>query len=274
MRKGKIFGLAVLLSVLLSVSFVFGLGIVDVSKLPWGSPSSTAGGGPGSTTVFVDPANITYETNMTGSFVTFHVNISDVTDLFTWQINMSWNPSILNVSDTVAGEFLLRTGSEHETAAFQIGYVINATDYDEGYTCMSESILGEVSGEGGGGRLVSIEFEVVGYGHTYLTISVSGNLTTTLLDNAGGTITFDTTDGYFRNTIPGDMVGDPPDYGPPDGDVDRYDFGEFMDAYPSIAGDPEYNILADLVGDPPDYGPPDGDIDRYDFGVFMDNYPT
>ena len=142
----------------------------------------------------------------------------------------------------------------------------------EGWALIMESTWGEYPvGISGSGWLANVTFQVLAYGATVLNIT---DPLTLLMDPLYNQIPCTIENGYFRNTIPGDMVGDPPDYGPPDGDVDRYDFGEFMDAYPSIAGDPEYNILADLVGDPPDYGPPDGDIDRYDFGVFMDNYPT
>jgi hypothetical protein len=78
----------------------------------------------------------------------------------------------------------------------------------------------------------------------------------------------DTTNNTFTNgtvtiTIPGDIDGD--------GDVDRYDFALFCDAYGSSVGDPNYNSLADLQGDTPG-SPPDGDVDSYDFGAFSDNY--
>ncbi len=71
-------------------------------------------------------------------------------------------------------------------------------------------------------------------------------------------------------TIPGDIQGDTGG-SPPDGDVDRYDFGAFSDAYPTSVGDPNYNSLADLTGDQPGT-PADGDVDRYDYGEFSDNY--
>ena len=207
MRERRIVGIAVLLSVLLSVSLAFGLGLVDVSKLPFVNTSPPAGGGPGPT-VFMDPVKIIDETKQAGSFVSFHVDISDVTDLYTWQLNVSWNPSILTVSDINAGEFLLRTGSTDKTAAYQLGYVVNATDYANGYACISESILGEVAGETGSGRLVSIEFEVVGYGCTDLNISISGDLPTTLLNSAGSGMTYTETGGYFRNKRTGDANAD------------------------------------------------------------------
>ncbi len=63
-------------------------------------------------------------------------------------------------------------------------------------------------------------------------------------------------------SITGDLVGDVSD-SPPDGDVDRYDYGAFADNYGHRFEAPPYHP-ADF-----DY---DGDVDRYDFGTFADNY--
>jgi hypothetical protein len=190
------------------------------------------------------------------------VNISDVIDLFAWQINISWDPSILNVSKSFAGEFLLRTSSESKTAAYQLGFVMNKTDNAVGYIAMGESILGGVPGINGSGRLVSIEFLVTGYGSTELTISLAGNLTTTLLnstvlpDGQPATIPFTKIDGYFSNKIPGDIDGDK--------DVDPDDFAIFAGAYGSVEGDPTYDPEADLDRD--------SDVDPDDFAIFAGNY--
>ncbi len=220
--------------------------------------------------VFVDPAMVCDETKQAGAVFAVDVNVSDATDLFAWQINMSWNPSILNLNSVVAGEFLLRTSSPNKTAAEVLGHVINATDDVQGYACVSESILGDVTGISGNGTLVSIEFLVVGYGSTDLNLSLSETLPTLLLDSTMDSLTFTVAQGYFSNVIPGDMQGDTAGT-LPDGDVDRYDFGAFADAYGSSMGDPNYNRLADLQGDTGGTLP-DGDVDRYDFGAFADNY--
>jgi len=143
----------------------------------------------------------------------FHVNVTGVSDLFTWQVNMTWDPSILNVSSIIPGEFLAL--SENQTSSEVLGLVIDFTNNAEGYTGMAESILGEVSGITGEGRLVSIEFLVVGYGSTDLNITASGTLPTMLLNSTGDSMAFTTilvtqyfTAGYFRNKGPGDVDGD------------------------------------------------------------------
>jgi hypothetical protein len=77
-----------------------------------------------------------------------------------------------------------------------------------GYGWVAETILGEYAGITGSGRLVTLEFKVVGYGCTSISFSVTGTLPTTLLNSAGATITFTTTGGYFRNKLKGDANGD------------------------------------------------------------------
>lgn len=186
---------------------------------------------------------------------TFHVNVTGVTDLYTWQVNITWDPSILNVSSIIPGEFLAL--SENQTSSEALGgVVINFTNNAEGYTGMAESILGNISGISGEGRLVSIEFLVVGYGSTDLFIKVTGTLQTVLLNSTGGAITYDKTDGYFRNTYAGDTDGDK--------DVDFDDFNTFLGSYLKTSANPGYDLEADF-----DY---DGDTDFDDFGMFLGNY--
>ncbi len=87
-----------------------------------------------------------------------------------------------------------------------------------------------------------------------------GNHTiTAVADNIPGeTATTDNTfvDGKVFVTIPGDINGD--------GDVDKYDFGDFALAYGSKEGEPEYIPGADLDED--------GDVDKYDFGSFAGKF--
>ena len=236
-----------LLGILLVISAPFATSIF-VNLMSSSATSST-------TTVFVDPLNLINETLQAGSKFTVHVNVSDVNDLFTWQVNMSWDSSILNVSRIIPGEFLARADNQTSSEALG-GVVINSTDNAQGYGLFAESILGDVAGISGNGSLVSIEFLVVDYGSTDLNISVSGTLPTVLLDSASGTITYNKTDGYFSNKILGDIDGD--------GDVDKFDFGAFALAFGSEKGEPRYNPEADLDHD--------GDIDGFDFGTFALNF--
>jgi hypothetical protein len=260
LKRKKVFGILVLLSALLFVPLVFSSGFLNIvgnfsgSEAP-ASPSSTP-------TVFFVPVRVVDEGLQPGSPpFTVHLNVSgpDDMDLFAWQINVTWDPSILSVNRIYMGEFLNRTESESKTSSFALdGWVINQTDNVAGSVSMAESILGGVPGINGSGWLVSIEFIVVGYGSTDLSISRSGLLPTTLLSSTvpPEVIEFTETGGYFSNKATGDLDGDR--------DVDGVDFGLFAPAYGSVVGQPAYNREADL-----DF---DGDVDGIDFGLFAPNY--
>jgi len=60
-----------------------------------------------STAVSVDPAVVIddYALRPTGSNLSVDVRVSDVNNLYAWQVNMSWNPSVLNLSGVVPGSF-------------------------------------------------------------------------------------------------------------------------------------------------------------------------
>jgi len=208
MERKKAFGFVVLLSALLLVPVVFGFAMFKVSNYNLFSSSSQVSSG--SPNVFVDPATVMkdYSAQPMGSTFTVYINISSVTDLYCLQINLTWNHAVLNVTRIGAGEFLLRITSPSKTASYQLGFVINQTDNVKGYSGISDSDLGAVSGISGSGRLVSVQFKVVGYGTSNMTISLLGNLKTTLLDSTGAVITFTTVDGYFKNKLNGDANGD------------------------------------------------------------------
>ena len=240
MRERRVIGVVILLAILVSVSLVFGLGIVDITKLAsTPAPPLTSG----STTVFVDPDLIVKDYDLDagyqiGDTFSWDIDVSDVSDLYAYQINITWNPDILNFTGISYGDFLSQTTSPDGTSSI---YDIFDASNETGYAVIAESILGDVSGIPGpdSGGLVTIGFEIVGYGWTELTVGLSGTLPSTLLDSTGGTLTFDRvlvpilpSDGYFRNTLRGDVTDDSlVGVGPPDGDVDSYDLGIFADNY-------------------------------------------
>jgi len=257
--KKRIFGFAALLSVLLAVPLVVGLGIVDVPKFSFGGSSSTVESA-STASVFVDPVkNVTdyldAEHNVTiGSNVTFHINIANITDLFVWQINMSWDPAMLNVSRIISGDFLAT--SVNQTSSEALGWMMNSTDNALGYSVFVESILANVSGISGNGTLASIEFSILDYGWTDLNISLIGTLPTTLLDSEGDPIFPNVLNGYFSNKIFGDVNGD--------GIVDVLDFSLLGGAYRTELGDPGWKEGCDFNRD--------GIVDVLDFSLAGGNY--
>jgi len=257
MQRKKLVAVAALLSALLFFPLTLAANVMNVADLPFfSSPLESS-----STTVLADPPHVLNASLQAASTFTVNVNISDVSDLFTWQINLNWNASILNVSRILPGEFLARSVNETSSEALG-GLVINSTDNAQGYSLFAESILANVTGISGNGTLVSIEFLVLDYGWTHLNLTVTGDFPTTLLDSAGTNMTIATANGYFSNKIPGDIDGDK--------DVDPFDFSEFRVAYGS-KGPPQvptpdlnYNLQADLDLD--------GDVDPFDFSTFRVNY--
>jgi len=213
-RWNKLSVIVALLSVILIVSVVFSSGAIDVLTLPLESPPAPAGAPESSSAVvFVDPEPIIKDYvndpgYQIGDTFQIHVNITDASSLFSWQINISWDPSMLNVSDVIASEFLNRTYPTANTTSHELGFVINKADNATGYTALGESILGGDTGVNGSGRLVTIELLITAYGCGNLTLSISGTLPTMLLNSTLDSIAFTTTDGFFKNKIHGDSNGD------------------------------------------------------------------
>jgi len=273
MRGRKILSVAILFSIVLIGSGVLASGLVDVPLknviLPTAGPLSTA-------PVAVYPAYYfkDYLLQPVGSTFWVHVNVSSVTDLFTWQLNITWskaittNLDVLNVSRILTGNnatyILYTTDSVNKTASYQLSFVINATDNAKRNAGAADSILDNRAPPRGVSstpwlRMVSIQFKVVGYGSCDLVISSTGTLSTTLLDSYGATIGVTATNGYFSNKATGDINGDR--------SVDKFDFGLFATAYLSTAGPPpsaKWNREADLNHD--------GVVDKFDFGIFAKNY--
>lgn len=209
--RTKLVSVVTVLVVLLAVSIVFASGFVDVSTVslfsgPIVEPDSPAND------VFVHPYRIIkdYELDVgyqiNDQFVV-HINVSAVTDLYSYQVNVTWNTAMLNFTGVTYGDFLDRTVSPDGTSRIEDIYVASN---ETGFAAIAETILGDYSGVSTppNGTLVTLHFEIVGYGASNFTISSGGVLPTTLLDSFGATIAISTADGYFRNALFGDATLD------------------------------------------------------------------
>src|SRR3989304_8574674 len=130
-------------------------------------------------TVYVDPATIIMDyVNdpgfQIGDLLQVSVNITDATDVFSYQVNVTWTTSMLNFTRVVSyGDFLAQTGSPYGTSRIEPTFIAsNAT----GSASVAETILGDVAGVGGGGRLFTLEFLILDYGCANITISSGGDL--------------------------------------------------------------------------------------------------
>ena len=207
MERRKLLAIVASLTVLLSVPLVLSSGLVDVSQF---SPSGESGSTP---SIFTDPDKVIKDYlndpgYQIGDKFWVQANISDVTDLYTWHVKMSWNKDVLNGSQILYGDFLAGTTSPNGTSA-EVADITGIFN-DDGYGWVAESVLGSEPDVGvdGSGTLLEIEFLVVGYGCSELNVSISGGLPTELLDSTGNNMTFTTTAGWFKNKLAGDSTSD------------------------------------------------------------------
>jgi hypothetical protein len=118
------------------------------------------------TTLYIDP-----QTNKkaVGQDFIINISISNVADLYGWQLQLSWNKTILDVVNVTEGTFL---GSREQTFFSQ---TINET----GSLLSFCTRLGNISGVNGSGVLATIQFHVRGNGECnlllYGTILVSSS---------------------------------------------------------------------------------------------------
>ncbi len=131
-------------------------------------------------TLSVDP---TTQTTSIGSVVTVDVSISNVTNLYGYQFDLTFNPSILQAVSSSEGPFLASGGST---------YFIPGTNDNVGGTvaATADTLLTAVNGVSGSGELAVFTFDAVGKGTS--TIGIQNE---TLLDSALNIISDLTTSG-------------------------------------------------------------------------------
>jgi len=167
-----------------------------------------------STTLYIDPTPVT-------AFVcdrfTVAVNIREVTDLYMWQLNLSFNPNLLECLNVTEGPFLKSVGPTIFGASIDntAGTVIS--------WCM---LLMPQNGASGSGTLAYIEFHCKGSGECDLTFLYPETL---LLNSIQEQILHNTVNGHVVQ-----LYGKPgyPDYAPngvPDFDQKQDKWGKLDD---------------------------------------------
>jgi DNA-binding Lrp family transcriptional regulator len=109
---------------------------------------------------FIIPKEISQEPPILGNF-TMALDISNVKDLYAWQVIITFNASELKVLNVIPGGFV---GAIRVTEAvlngtnISEGIFLNATDIKDGMLLLGGLLCGKISGKDGSGRLATIVF--------------------------------------------------------------------------------------------------------------------
>jgi hypothetical protein len=159
---------------------------------------------------------------------TIDVTISQVSDVYGWEINLTWNGTLLDPVDVSEGPFLKTGGATFFTSQ------VNAIDGSMVADC---TLVGTANGVNGQGTLAAITFYVKNAGECPLHLSEA-----ILVNSTEQSIQSQTADGYFTAlsdvAIPGDLNGD--------FKVNLEDLVLLAQAYGSKPRDPNWNPNADI----------------------------
>jgi len=122
------------------------------------------------TTLYIDPQTIK---GTMGQVFMVNISVSEVADLYGWQIKLEWNPQILELINVTEGNFLKSHGQTY------FGQKINET----GYLVLDCTLIGNLPGASGSGTLAMVQFYVKESGTCILQLS-----NTTLVNSSEQTI--------------------------------------------------------------------------------------
>jgi parallel beta-helix repeat protein len=115
--------------------------------------------------VSVYPESIVGPAPKIGETFTVNITIANVTDLYTWQAGMTFNPNVLEALSIAEGEFLKRAGVPTLWTPGTINNPLGTISYS---AC---SVTGATPGVTGSGQLMSVTFRVKGSGNSTLHIT-------------------------------------------------------------------------------------------------------
>jgi len=128
----------------------------------------------------IDP---TSQTTSTGTTVTVDVDIANVTDLYAYQFDLTFDPSVLSAVSSSEGPFLANGGSTF--------FIPGTNDNVDGtVSATGDTLLSAVGGVNGSGELAVFTFDATGGGTS--TIGIHNE---TLLDSFINVIADTTTEG-------------------------------------------------------------------------------
>lgn len=138
------------------------------SLCAWAVPASAA-----PIVSFVSPAAVSQGTNFAAN-----VTVTDATDLYAFQFDLGFDPSILKVLSVSEGPFLPAAG----TTFLVTGLIDNALG---SVTGLADSLVGLISGANGDGILFTVSFQALATGTSALTLANEFYLDSSLADISG-----------------------------------------------------------------------------------------
>lgn len=148
---------------------------------------------PGAATrIYVDPPSTT---EIIGEYITIDINVADITDLSSWEFWLRCDNTILEYSSITEGPFLKSVG-----ATYFIVKRFPSPPAPTSYISVGCMLMVPQTASGSG-VLATIEFLVIGEGSCTLDV-----YDTKLLDSNVMNVPHDVEDGYFSNTVIGDLV--------------------------------------------------------------------
>jgi hypothetical protein len=131
----------------------------------------------------IDP---TTQTSSTGTVVTVDVDITNVSDLYGFQFDLTFNPNVLQAVSSTEGTFLSSGGAT---------YFVPGTNDNVGGTvaATADTLLAAIPGVNGGGELAVFTFDAIGAGTSAIGIQneilLDSNLNVIPDTTTGGAVT-------------------------------------------------------------------------------------
>jgi hypothetical protein len=113
------------------------------------------------TVISISPSSQTLSQSQIGKSYQISINISDVTNLWQWSVQLNWNPNVLNFSGVSKGSFLENVGSE---------LFMPPVEWNDSSTIISDTLLSKSSANGSG-ILVIVGFTVLASGQSNIALS-------------------------------------------------------------------------------------------------------
>jgi len=143
----------------------------------------------------IKPEKIIDQSLVPGSTITINASVIDVSDIYAWQVKITFNPTIINCSK-------IWLPSDHIFAGKSMTDVPPVLDNVNGYVMYGATLVGEIPTFSGSGTLCQLNFTVIGKGASNINFSTPYGEDTFLLNSTLDIVSVEIINGYFANAIP------------------------------------------------------------------------